>query len=149
MKPHPSQRVAIGVITAGTVLLGLLLLSGPENTRLDRADPTTARTSHTMNDQADDETTVRKLAERYLAAVNTHDDTTVALLNCAKAAPGLLQIAAGGRPVTMTGLERAPERDRYYASRTSDGTPAAPMIIESGGTTSGVYATDRVPDPSR
>jgi hypothetical protein len=128
----PAHRTAIGVIIAGMVLLGLLPLADPENTRLERTTPTTTastRTSHPMNDPAD-ETAVRKLAERYLAAVNTHDDATVAQLNCAKAAPGLLQMVAGGRPVTMGGLERAPVRDRYYVGLTIDGTPAAPMIIE-------------------
>jgi hypothetical protein len=128
----PAHRAAVGVIIAGIVVLGLLPLTDPENTRLERATPSTAestRTSHPMNDPAD-ETAVRKLAERYLAAVNTHDDATVAQLNCAKAAPGLLQMVAGGRPVTMGGLERAPVRDRYYVGLTIDGTPAAPMIIE-------------------
>ncbi len=129
----PSRRIAVCVITAGVVLLALLPLRGHEDARLDHATPTTnesTRTSHTMNDSSDDDTAVRKLAERYLAAVNTQDDATVAQLNCAKAAPGLLQMVASGRLVTMTGLDRAPVRDRYYISLTIDGMPAAAMIIE-------------------
>jgi hypothetical protein len=119
------------------VALGVLLalpLSGHENARLDHAGPAilptaNTRTSHVMNDQADDETVVRKLAERYLAAVNDDDDAIVAQLNCAKAAPGLIQIAADGRPVTMGELERAPARDRYHVDLTVEGKPAARMII--------------------
>ncbi|MFI7672740.1 hypothetical protein [Actinophytocola sp. NPDC049390] len=124
--------MALGVITTGAAMLALLPLYSPESTRLDRVTPTTTdrtRTSHTMNDPAD-ETAVRKLAERYLAAVNTRDDATVARLNCAKAAPGLLQMVADGRRVTMTGLDRAPVRARYYVGLTIDGAPVAPMIVE-------------------
>jgi len=137
VKPPLPGRIAVVVIAAGVVLLGVrtaLPLAGDENARLDRATtsanvPTrTTRTSH-MHDQTDDETAVRKLAERYLEAVNSHDDATIAQLNCAKVAPGLIQIAASGRPVTMGALEQAPERDRYYADLTIGDDPAVRMII--------------------
>ncbi|MFC4852297.1 hypothetical protein [Actinophytocola glycyrrhizae] len=133
-----SRRVAVGVIATGAALLGVLsaLPPGHDNARLERATTSAAatlstestRTSRVMNDQ-DDETAVRKLAERYLAAVNNHDDATVARLNCARTGPGLIQIAADGRPVTMGRLERASVRDRYYADLTIGGKPTGRMII--------------------
>jgi hypothetical protein len=131
-------RIAAIVVAAGLVLLGVravLPLAGDENARLDRATtsmnfPTrTTRTSNVHDQNDDDATEVRKLAERYAEAINRHDDATVAQLNCAKAAPGLLQMVAGDRPVTVGRLERAPARERYYVALAIGGEPGTDMII--------------------
>lgn len=87
----------------------------------------TTRTTHIMTD---DETVVRKLAERYVKAVNDNDNTTIAELNCARTAPGLLQIAADGQPVTLgDSLERGSAKDRYYVDLTIAGKPGPRMVI--------------------
>jgi hypothetical protein len=79
----------------------------------------------------DDETLIRKLAERYVEAVNNDDNATIAELNCAKAAPGMLQIAANGQPVTLTGAIGHPryEEERYYVEMQIGGQPAPTMKI--------------------
>lgn len=140
-----NRRVA--TVATGAVLLGILAvpLIGHDSARLERATttpvpPTTlatglTKTTRTSQIMTDDETLVRKLAERYLEAVNTHDDATIAALNCAKAAPGLTQIAADGKPVTMTGLERAPARERYHLHLAIGGEPAGiRRIVKRDGT---------------
>lgn len=129
-------------IAAGVVLLGILavpLIGQDTSTQLERATTTPApsptlatgltKTTRTSQIMTDDETLVRKLAERYIEAVNTHDNATIAELNCAKAAPGLIQIAADGRPVTLGGLTRSPSPDRYSAELTIGGEPSGRMII--------------------
>lgn len=130
-----SRRRAVAVVIAGAAFLGILAvvtLTGRDSTKIQRATPTSpatgfTRTTHIMTD---DETLVRKLAERYTAAVNTHDDATIARLNCARTAPGLLQIAAEGKPVTLTGeLERAPVKDRFYAGLKIGGEPGPRMVV--------------------
>jgi len=142
--PLSRNRRRAVTIAAGAALLGILaipLVGQDTSTRLERVTTTpppptalataltkTTRTTQFMNGETD-ETLVRKLAERYVEAVNTHDNATIAELNCAKAAPGLIQIAAAGRPVTLGGLARSPSPDRYNAEFTIDGEPSHRMSI--------------------
>lgn len=94
------------------------------------APRTSSSAPRTSSNEDPDEPKVRDLAERYVEAVNKTDETTIAQLSCAKAAPGLLQIAASGQQVTMTGkLERAPVEERYYVELTIGGRPAPHMAI--------------------
>lgn len=74
--------------------------------------------------------TLRKLAERYVDAVNRADDTTVVQLNCASRT-GLTQVAANGKPVRLAGdLEWNPNRDRAYFSLTIGDQPTGRLTLE-------------------
>jgi hypothetical protein len=141
------RAVAAGAVVAFLIVLAVLQLTSHDSTRPDRAiatpaqtpDPATSltkttRTTQIMTDEtdnaADELTLVRKLAERYVEAVNGNDAATIAELNCAKATPGLLQIAASGQPVTLAGgIERAYFRDRYHVELAVGGKPGPPMTI--------------------
>jgi hypothetical protein len=139
----PQCRRSLTIFAAGVALLGALALpqlTACDDARLGRAPgiptstPATITTSTSAltkpTEDMDDETLVRKLAERYVEAVNDNDNATIAELNCAKAAPGLLQIAADGEPVTLTGaIGRARAQERYYVELKIGGQPAPPMKI--------------------
>lgn len=149
MAPGSQRHVRTLIVAgAGATLLGVLAipqLTGCDDTRFQHStgtpattsaqatitSPTSAITKPTKpTKDMDDETLVRKLAERYVEAVNNNDNAAIAELNCAKAAPGLLQIAAGGQPVTLTGaMGQAHGQERYYVEMTIGGQPAPTMKI--------------------
>lgn len=93
------HRRAVVLGLAGLALLSAItaVLATGGHGRLER-EPATSSTTPTwavttaaktteINTDMDDDTLAHRLAERYMDAVNTHDDATVAELNCARAAP--------------------------------------------------------------
>jgi hypothetical protein len=128
---HVLIIVIIGAIVGGALAAYLIADrdSTAGRTPSTTPDPPTRHAVTTTRPPADD-VALRKLAERYVDAVNRADDETVAQLNCA-ARPGLTQVAANGKPVRLAGdLEWNPNRDRAYFAITIDGERTGRLTLE-------------------
>lgn len=92
--------------------------------------PHTTRQAVTTLERRTEDIDILKLAQRYVDAINLNDRVVIEQLNCAKKSPGLLQIAANGRTVALTGrLERSPDLTRAYVYVQIGEEPTAKRMV--------------------
>lgn len=99
MPTRESRRLRHALLTAGvlsTVSAASCSPAAPPDSPWKHPRTTTMSTA---SQEPDDDATLRKLADDYVAAVNRDDRTAITELTCAHQAPSMLQMAADGERV--------------------------------------------------